>query len=1676
MKQIILSLFLVIQFVFASEYSINVIKQSSSFLHLKINFDEPEWVKEQNAIYANYKNAVFTFDQNQNYIPSIVKFFNISQAGAPSVKILSIKKETRQVVDYLFTKSDKIKGTGPESWVRIRYLGRMGELPIHALTLFPVRVSGDHKTVEYLRSLEIVIGNEVSASTLAKTPLSKLSRSGAKYLKTLLINKNLQLYPVKQAQTSAVRTANEQQYSAWQKVLNNEIVFKIKVKEEGIYRVTYDDLSEAGFPFNSIDPTQLHLYNRGKEVPLYFKGEKDRSFDPEDYFEFWGEKNEKTWRARFPELYSDPFTDTNVYWLVYESKNGLRLLEESSGISSSSNQLVISPLAFRDTLHFERNATYHKFGHSYSLINRPSYEIDQYYFDGGVSAPGGIGYDFELPDPAEYGSDVTIWALFRGKSFFDSETNPLKGHKVAVKLRGAGNVAHMVGQVNPADGWKDQEMWMVTNADSAVKIDQSALNDGINRLEVDMFQTGVTDIVVLNWFEVSYLRQYKAHKNFLKFRVDKDFFDGYYVKLGDRIQFNIDGFTRKDIDVYKLGISKITNVDIKPISDETKNEFSYGLSFQDEIVDPHIRYVALTQDQKKKVLSIEKYRPWKADNPQISLLDPNNTADFLIITHDLFSKECQKFKDLKEAAGFHVEIVTVRDIYDLFNYGIKSPLAIKDFIRYAYEKWDRNFPLKYVVLVGDASKDYRSAADLVPTIFYQTLKFGAAEADYMYSLLEGDDYIPEVIVSRIPVSSVYELKNYLDKVEHYPDDKYGEWTNRTLFISGYDGTKEYLTNKPVFRTQNLRLINHRLPEPLFAEQINTIENTAVQPDPHFGNYRDLINQFDKGLSYINFLGHGGGAIWADAGLMGLEEVDQLNNGYKLPFISSMTCFTASFANHGRYSLGEKLLLSEKKGAIAFLGSSGVGWIYNDFAIEWGLFDYLWNNQLSIGEAVYLMKIFYLSNPFYYTEAGRFYTFGYGTISRSQVSQYNLFGDPSLKIVQPGGKLALSADRSVVLPSDSVTVTVKNIPEPGKVFLQVTNEENYVVFDTVAENTAKQAEISFRIPDDVRDQLLRVKVFASNQSESANGFLKIAVERPLVKRIETIPVQPQVFDPLIFKVIVDTREEIDQITIQNIFDENSYQRYNTIIALEKVNDSLYQSAEPFTGFGSGGKKIFDLKIITKSGKQIIEHWNKLYVNDPRPDLLVVPGSVSWAGESRLRLKFKLKNNSDHSIDNVKVACYDYTISDSQPFIVQGVSLPEQKEKEMFIDLPDSLQYQPYHQIRVVVDPDSVFEERDEQNNILQTTLFLNYLYATPETGTSLDGKNHQKISLNPRWQLEIMPGGVPKTTLFSFSQRNIRLFIEKAHQYDLKYIPFKNKQDTMGLDLKFLNPQVEGKVSGVLSTQIDSVELQGKSKQRIFVYRYDASLNTWISQPTEWSGNTLSARISKSGLYALFYSTDDKEPILEVTVNGRPLMNGMLVPLKPTMGVLLQDVNGVDLSRTVEIKIDEEFYFRNGAPVGNSITVPDSNYSLKNVQISLTPELKPGKHKLSLKAADVNGNLAQKEVQFSVAEGFDIVVYGNYPNPFRDQTIISYHIKSNEEIDDFSIKIYTTSGRLIRSNMLELDPTIPDDNLLEPNYHEVIWDGTDDDGNSVANGVYFAVIKGKYKGKTVKRILKIARLR
>ena len=84
--------------------------------------------------------------------------------------------------------------------------------------------------------------------------------------------------------------------------------------------------------------------------------------------------------------------------------------------------------------------------------------------------------------------------------------------------------------------------------------------------------------------------------------------------------------------------------------------------------------------------------------------------------------------------------------------------------------------------------------------------------------------------------------------------------------------------------------------------------------------------------------------------------------------------------------------------------------------------------------------------------------------------------------------------------------------------------------------------------------------------------------------------------------------------------------------------------------------------------------------------------------------------------------------------------------------------------------------------------------------------------------------------------------------------------------------------------------------------------------------------------------------------------------------------------------------------------------------------------------------------------------GNYPNPFNPETTIAFSTKESGRV---SLDIYNIKGQKVR--------TLLNDHR-DAGSHKVVWDGKDDNGKSVASGVFFYRMKsGKYSS-TKKMIL------
>ena len=130
-------------------------------------------------------------------------------------------------------------------------------------------------------------------------------------------------------------------------------------------------------------------------------------------------------------------------------------------------------------------------------------------------------------------------------------------------------------------------------------------------------------------------------------------------------------------------------------------------------------------------------------------------------------------------------------------------------------------------------------------------------------------------------------------------------------------------------------------------------------------------------------------------------------------------------------------------------------------------------------------------------------------------------------------------------------------------------------------------------------------------------------------------------------------------------------------------------------------------------------------------------------------------------------------------------------------------------------------------------------------------------------------------------------------------------------------------------------------------------------------------------------------------------------------------------------------------------VPSDTASNPNrLMFDLIPGLVSGEHSVEVTALDVNGNQGRfGPARFQIAADFELQFLGNHPNPFnpgREATVFAYAL--TDAAKKTILTIYTVSGRRIK--------TFESADMTAADYHEVEWDGCDQWGSEVANGVYF----------------------
>ena len=118
-----------------------------------------------------------------------------------------------------------------------------------------------------------------------------------------------------------------------------------------------------------------------------------------------------------------------------------------------------------------------------------------------------------------------------------------------------------------------------------------------------------------------------------------------------------------------------------------------------------------------------------------------------------------------------------------------------------------------------------------------------------------------------------------------------------------------------------------------------------------------------------------------------------------------------------------------------------------------------------------------------------------------------------------------------------------------------------------------------------------------------------------------------------------------------------------------------------------------------------------------------------------------------------------------------------------------------------------------------------------------------------------------------------------------------------------------------------------------------------------------------------------------------------------------------------------------------------------VVVDFTPVLSDGEYELRVLWRNSNGEIVDSNGVnkfFVVSNEAKILNVYNYPNPTNGETHFTFKLTQIPE--EIKIKIFTIAGRLIK----ELKLTSAD---LKYDFNKIYWNGRDEDGDILANGVY-----------------------
>ena len=643
---------------------------------------------------------------------------------------------------------------------------------------------------------------------------------------------------------------------------------KFSTAKAGIYRVNYQDIQAADASFLKTNPTTWQLFFRGKEMAIRISGEKDGVFNADDYVEFYGEGNDGSQDSLLyrPQKrlhpYQTLFSDTTAYFLTSATTSvGKRVPE----LNNSAQGLTPEKFHVQETVQ--------AFTSQYTLNNLLGIEpyLQQSYFEPGEGWSGPI---------------LTLDSVG------------------VVQLKLTGRVA---------TDWPINLDGMINGRDNFSRQVQVTLNSDTTPMTTLAF-SGFTSQTFQRVISPGSLQNEQLTLRFKAIKTAAvNNFSITYVKITYPQATDMTGLTSKVFHVVPntgaTALLSITNAPAGSLAYDITDKANCRYVTTQTVAGQ--AQVVISEANRNRTLFVTNQinKPVKIKAIRFSTTFPK-AADYVIITHSSLQQSARTYAAYRasDQGGHYTPFIIEADsLYDQFNYGERSPLALRRFADYMRV----NSAVKYLMLIGRASsypyEIKKTTNDLVPTIGYpgSDILLTAGLGNYSINT-------PAIPTGRLSVVSNDQVLGYLEKIKQIESpNANGIWRKHIIHISG---------GKTPAEAQSLRSsmdsFANIFTNGLLGGQVSSYSKSKFTEEVENINIAPLVND---GVSMITFFGHAGPAITD----MNFGFASPVENGYRnthYPLMVFNGCGVGEIFY--RYNtLSTDWLLAPQKGASVVLAHS-----------------------------------------------------------------------------------------------------------------------------------------------------------------------------------------------------------------------------------------------------------------------------------------------------------------------------------------------------------------------------------------------------------------------------------------------------------------------------------------------------------------------------------------------------------------------------------------------------------------------------------------------------------------------------------------------------------------------------------------------------------------------------------